>query len=341
MNVSYYDIGIDLGTTNVVIYSPDGELLLKEPSVIAQNVLTGKTIAVGNEAFTMLGKTPDRIRAILPMGNGVISDYDMTREMITYFIKKIYGGKLIKPRVIICVPSGITDVETNAVVGAATEAGARKVYLIEEPVAAAIGAGLKIGEPDGKIVLDIGGGTSDVAVLSFNGIVCKRSLRVAGRSIDDILVKYVKNNYRLLIGMKMAERAKIEGVAAYPCFKDDETVDVKGRDLQTGLPKKLAISKNELSLCICNEIAEIVKLVRTILDITPPELSADISKNGIIMTGGSSQLTGLSELISRETRLKVTLAENPSDCVAIGTALAFNLLDTLNDGFIKTVNFKN
>lgn len=340
-NMSYYDIGIDLGTTNVVVYSPDGNLLLKEPSVIAQNVQTGKTIAVGDEAFLMLGRTPDKIRAVMPMANGVISDYDMTREMITYFIRKIYGGKLIKPRVVICVPSGITDVETNAVIGAATEAGARKVYLIEEPVAAAIGAGLNIEEPDGKIVLDIGGGTSDVAVLSFNGIVCKKSLKVAGRTIDNTIVRHIKNNYRMLIGMKMAEKAKIEGVAAFPCFDDSETVDVKGRDLQTGLPKKLSVSKNELSLAISDNVIQIVKLVKSVLEITPPELSADISYNGIVMTGGTSQLKGLKELIEKETRLKVVIAENPSDCVAIGTAKAFYLLEQLSDGFIKTATYKD
>ena len=330
-----YDIGIDLGTINVVIYSPEGELLLSEPSVIAQSTVSGKVIAVGSEAFSMLGKTPGTIEAVMPMANGVISDYILTQEMIASFIKKIYGGKLIKPRVIICVPGGITEVETNAVVGAAQTAGARSVFLIEEPVAAALGAGMDISEPDGKMILDIGGGTSDAAVLSFNGIVCKKSLKTAGKSIDRAIVRYVKDNYRLAIGEKMAEKAKIEGVYAI-AEQAEGTVVLKGRDLQTGLPRKLDVLCAELSSAAYESLEEIIALVKSVLEVTPPELSADIYANGITLTGGSVQLKGFSELLSQRTKLHVKMAENPSDCVAIGTAKAFYHLDDLVDGFIKT-----
>ena len=333
--MSNYDIGIDLGTTNVVIYSPDGEFLLSEPSVIAQSAVTGKVIAVGSEAFSMLGKTPGTIEAVMPMANGVISDYILTQEMISSFIKKIYGGKLIKPRVIICVPGGITEVETNAVVGAARSAGARQVYLIEEPVAAALGAGIDISEPDGKMILDIGGGTSDAAVLSFNGIVCKKSLKTAGKSLDRDIIKYVRDNYRLDIGEKMAEKAKIEGVWANP--QDAEgTVLLKGRYLPEGLPRSIPVPCSELSSAVSENLESIIGLVKSVLEITPPELSADIYANGIILTGGSSQLKGFSEMLSKSTKLSVSLAPNPSDCVAIGTAKAFYMLDELADGFIKS-----
>ena len=333
--MSNYDIGIDLGTTNVVIYSPDGELLLSEPSVIAQSTVSGKVIAVGKEAFSMLGKTPGTIEAVMPMANGVISDYILTQEMISSFIKKIYGGKLIKPRVIICVPGGITEVETNAVVGAARSAGARQVYLIEEPVAAALGAGIDISEPDGKMILDIGGGTSDAAVLSFNGIVCKRSLKTAGKTIDRDIIRYVKDNYRLEIGEKMAERAKIEGVFANP-EEAEGTVELKGRYLPKGLPQKMDVPCKELSMAAKESLQEIIGLVKSVLEITPPELSADIYANGIILTGGTSKLNGFAQMLSKATKLSVTLAPNPSDCVAIGTAKAFYMLDELADGFIKT-----
>ena len=275
----------------------------------------------------------------MPLADGVICDFDMTKEMITSFIKKIYAGKLIKPRVIICVPSGITEVESNAVVSAALAAGSRKVYLIEEPVAAAIGSGIEIGKPEGNVIIDIGGGTTDIAVLSFSGTVCKSSIKVAGNKLDEAIIKFIRTKYGLLIGEKMAEKAKIAVASAQFSPTDNITTIVKGRDLQTGLPRSQEVSRSDLSGAIKDLVAQIVVAVRQILEVTPPELSADISKNGLIMTGGTSQLHGLAELLITETRLPVRVAENPADCVSIGTAKAFQLLDSLYDGFVKTSTY--
>lgn len=335
-----YDIGIDLGTTNITIYGQQGELqLLREPSVIALNINTDKIIAVGSEAHAMIGRTPDSIRAVMPLSDGVISDFDLTRELITTFVKKIYAGKLIKPRVIICVPSAITEVESNAVVSAALSAGARKVYLIEEPVAAALGANIDISRAQGNIIVDIGGGTTDVAVLSFNGVVCKGSLKIAGRKFDAAIIRYIRQKYNLLIGERMAEKAKIEVASAL--FSPDEAAQtiVKGRDCRTGMPRSQVVTREELSRAIAESVSQIVATVRHILEITPPELAADISVTGIVLTGGSAQLHGLAQLIGEETRLPVRIPPNPSDCVAIGTAKAFSLLGSLNDGFIKASTY--
>ena len=330
------DIGIDLGTASVLIYDPERGLMLKEPSVVAANPQTGEVIAVGETAQQMLGRTPDKIRAVMPLSDGVISDFDMTSAMITQFIKKVTGGGIIKPRVIICVPSGITEVESNAVAGAATAAGARKVFLIEEPVAAALGAGIDISKPEGHIILDIGGGTSDIAVLSLNGIVCKTSVKMAGRKIDDAIVKYVRTKFGILIGERMAERAKIAGASVM--FDEDENIEVeiKGRDLRSGLPKRQNITRAELSEAILESVMVIVDAVGHMLEITPPELAADIHENGLLMTGGGSQLHGLDRLLCARTGLNVVVADHPTECVAIGTARAFQFLDQLYDGFVNT-----
>ncbi len=327
------DIGIDLGTATVIIYDAQRGLLLKEPSVVAVDTRTGNIITAGSDAQQMLGRTPDRIRAVMPLSDGVISDFDMTAAMISYFIHKVYSGNLIKPRVVICVPSGITEVESDAVVSAAASAGARKVFLVEEPVAAALGAGIDITRPEGHLILDIGGGTSDIAVLSLSGIVCKTSVRTAGRKFDQAIVRYVRGKYGLLIGERMAERAKID--VGSICFdpKDDCVTEVKGRNLRTGLPGRISLTRSELCEALTDQVAVILQAVHRILEITPPELSADLHRNGLMLTGGGALLHGLDQLLIKETHLPVHIAENPTECVAKGTALAFGHLDRLRDGF--------
>jgi len=330
------DIGIDLGTATILIYDSRMELLLCEPSVVAYDTQTGKVLAVGKEAHQMLGRTPDRIRAAMPLSDGVISDFDMTTEMITHFIRRIYANNLIKPRVIVCVPSGVTEVESDAVVSAAVAAGARKVYLVEEPVAAALGAGIDISRPEGHMIVDIGGGTTDIAVLSLNGIVCKSSLRVAGRHFDRCIVRAVQLRHGLLIGERMAEQAKI--ACASVCYdpSEERAAEVKGRDLRTGLPGRIALQRAEFAAALAEPVEQIVEAVKKILEITPPELAADLHENGIVLTGGGSLLHGLDALLSRETHLPVHRAEAPTECVARGTAMAFRYLDTLSDGFVHT-----
>ncbi len=330
------DIGIDLGTATIIIYDSHMERLLCEPSVVAYDTRSGELLAVGQEAQRMLGRTPDRIRAAMPLANGVISDFDMTREMITYFIRKIYANGFIKPRVIVCVPSGITEVESDAVISAAASAGARRVYLIEEPVAAALGAGIDIAKPEGHLIVDIGGGTTDIAVLSFNGIVCKSSLRVAGRQFDEQIVRFVQQRHGVLIGEHMAETAKIGCAAAYFEPEEELSFEVRGRDLRTGLPARVNVLRSELTGALREQVYRIVDAVHKILEITPPELSADLHDNGIVLTGGGSLLFGLDRLLSQETHLPVVRAEEPTECVARGTAMAFEHLDRLSDGFVRT-----
>lgn len=330
------DIGIDLGTATIIIYDSRMERLLCEPSVVAYDTATGDVFAVGSDAQRMLGRTPDRIRAAMPLKNGVISDFDMTREIITHFIKKIYLNNLIKPRVIICVPSGITEVESNAVVSAAAGAGARKVYLIEEPVAAALGLGIDISQPEGHLILDIGGGTSDIAVISFNGIVCKHSVRIAGRHFDEAIIRMLRLKHGILIGERMAESAKI--AAASVDYEEDEECSylVKGRSLRNGLPAKFEVSRKDMKAALEEPAGQIVDAVKKILENTPPELSADLHRNGIIMTGGGSLLHGLDRMLAKETKLPVMVADEPTECVARGTAMAFKYLDKLSDGFVKS-----
>ena len=329
------DIGIDLGTTSVLIYDSQMNLLLCEPSIVAYDVRSGEVFAAGLEARKMLGRTPARICACRPLSNGVISDFDKTGEMIKYFLRRIYSNSIMKPRVIVCVPSGITEVESDAVVSAFTDAGARKVYLIEEPVAAALGAGLDISKPEGNLILDIGGGTSDIAVLSFNGIVCKSSLRIAGRTLDDRIIRYVRGKHNLLIGDSMAEQAKINCGSVMFTPDEDCEYEVKGRNLHTGLPARLTITRSELSDVLCEPVMQIVDALKKILEITPPELSADLHQNGITLTGGSAQLHGLDRLLAEQTRLPVHKVENPAECVGRGTTIAFQYLETLSDGFLR------
>ena len=326
------DIGIDLGTATVLVYDSVKGLLIKEPSVVAIDAGSGEVLKVGEEAFKMIGRTPDRIRALYPLKDGVISDFDQTEQMLRFFLKKASEGTLSKPRVCICVPSGITGVESRACVNAAVSAGARKVYLIEEPVAAALGAGLDLAVPRGRFILDMGGGTTDIAVLSLNGIVCKKSIKLAGRKLDDAIVRAVRQKFNVLIGEKMAERVKIEIGSVH--YDTEKEMEVKGRNLHTGLPQKFTLRTGDIYDALMEEIMQIVTAVQQILEISPPELAADILEDGLIMTGGGAQLDGLDRLISEHAKIGVRLAERPEECVAIGTALSFSKLDELYDGFV-------
>ena len=334
MDMASIDIGIDLGTATVLVYR-DQEIVLREPSVVAVNRKNGAVISVGEEAYNMLGKTPAHIVAIRPLEDGVISNCVMTEEMITYFLKKTCAHSAIRPRVALCVPSQITNVEAQAAVDAAVSAGARKVFLIEEPVAAAIGAGLDITKPNGNLILDIGGGTSDVAVLSLNGIVCKTSIKVAGDKLNDAIVKYIRGTYNLLIGERMAENLKI-AIASVDSQAENLTFEIKGRNLATGLPARQMVTRQELYPTVMDWVVEIRNAVHSVVEKTPPELVGDIYENGMVMTGGGCLLHGLDTYMSRELKMPARRAENPVECVAIGTGRSFEYVDKLVDGFIAS-----
>ena len=331
------DIGIDLGTATVLVYIKGQGIVLSEPSAVAYDPEHGKVLRVGSAAFDMLGKTPGDIQVVLPLRDGVICDYVMAEEMVKYFIKKMVAGNIVKPRIAICVPSGITNVESNAVLSVAVAAGARKVYLIEEPVAAAIGAGIDISQCQGQLVVDIGGGTTDIAVLSLNGIVNKASIKDAGNRINEEIVRYVKAQHNLLIGEKMAEKAKIAIGSVYG--ESDSTFTVKGRDLLSGLPKRLELHSRELFPVLERHAQAVAATIRAVLEKTPPELVGDISSNGITMTGGGSLLGGLAQYIQDYTHITTRVADNPTECVAIGTGRSFEFLGTLFDGFVTTSTY--
>lgn len=327
------DIGIDLGTATVIVYLGNKGIVLKEPSVVAINSNTGEVLSVGEEAYRMIGRTPNYIRAIRPLEDGVISDYDSTEQMIKYFLKKVSGGAILRPRVSVCVPSGITEVESNAVVDSAVAAGARKVYLIEEPVAAAIGAGIDITRPNGVLIVDVGGGTCDIAMLSLAGIVSKTSIKVAGNKFDAAVTRHIRNTYSILIGERTAEMVKQEIGNVYEANPNVKTA-IKGRNLVNGLPQKLEISQADLYAPL-NELAmQIVHSIQQVLERTPPELVGDVHSNGVVLTGGGSLIKGLPELITHHLHVKATIADNPVECVAIGTGKSFNYLHELQDGFI-------
>jgi len=326
------DIGIDLGTSTILVSDSKREKIIKEPSVVAVRKRTGEILGIGADVYRMLGRTPDTIQVVRPLEDGVISDFRTTEILIKHLLHKINYNQLVKPRICVCVPSGITGVESNAVINAAAAAGARKVYLIEEPVAAAIGAGVDLSKPAGNLVVDIGGGTCDIAVLSFNGIVCKTSLRVAGNKFDEAIVKYMRTNYNLLIGEKTAENIKIELGSVYPGGEEVEGY-AKGRDLVTGLPKQVLLRRSELIEPLLDIATVIIREIQSLLEKTPPELAGDIRENGIVMTGGGAMLDGLDELITRNTRARAYVAENAVESVAIGTARSFAYLDKLYDGF--------
>ena len=327
------DVGIDLGTATVIVYIGGQGVVLSEPSVIAVNLKTDSVISVGQEAYDMVGKTPSHIQAIRPLSKGVVCDYKMTEEMVKFFIKKVCRDSLVKPRIALCVPSGITNVESNAVIDVAIASGARKVYLIEEPVAA-IGANIDIEKPNGNMIVDIGGGTTDIAVLSLNGIVNKKSIKVAGDAINDSIIKYIRSSHGVLIGERMADQ--IKRTVASVCWEDGEDISapVKGRNLTTGLPCSLEISRSMLYDCVMKEVDQIVTAVKEVIEKTPPELVGDIYTNGITLTGGGSLLHGMDRLLEKQTKIHTALAEDPVNCVAIGTGKSFQYLDKLVDGFV-------
>ncbi len=328
------DIGIDLGTATVLVYVKGRGIVIKEPSVVAIDKNTGKILKFGREAQMMLGRTPGNITAIRPLRDGVITQYDITQKMIQHFIKKSCGTVIFKPRVIICVPSGITEVEERAVVDAATQAGAKRTYLIEEPVAAAIGAGINISAPRGHMVLDIGGGTSDIAVISLGGVVVSESIKVAGDKFDEALIRYVRRKHNVLIGERTAEEIKIKIGCAWP--RDEvRTIDVKGRCLVQGLPRMVRITSAEIPDALEEPITAIVEAVCSVIERTPPELIGDILHNGIVMTGGGSLLYGLDRLITYATGVRTRVADKAVSCVALGTGRSLEMLSRLPEDAVN------
>lgn len=329
-----FDVGIDLGTTKIMIYRNDIGIVLNEPSIVAYNQQTKKVVAVGTQAYEMLGKTPSYIVAERPMANGVISDYHLTGLMMKEYLKRVCGNFFIKPRIVICIPSVTTGIERRAVVEAAVKAGARKVYLIEEPIAAAIGAGIDILKADGNMIVDIGGGTTDIAVISLSGIVCSQSIRIAGNYIDEELAKYFASYYKLSIGQRMAETVKKQ---VGTVFQPDEsrTVLAKGRNLLTGYPQQIEVSEADLFPIMRRGAEKIIDAIRSVLEETPPELTGDLCRNGIVLTGGGALIRGLDELIHSVVKIPVRIAENPVEAVSIGTGKAFAYLNSFAEGFIQ------
>jgi rod shape-determining protein MreB len=312
------DIGIDLGTATTLVYVQGKGIVLREPSVVAIRTDSNAILAVGEEAKKMVGRTPGNIIAIRPMRDGVIADFDITKAMLDHFISKVNPRKgLFRPRVIVGIPSGVTEVEKRAVIEAALQAGAKEAHTVEEPMAAAIGAGLPVEEPTGSMVVDIGGGTTDVAVISLGGIVTNKSLRVGGDEMDEAIINYIKREYNLMIGERTAEEIKIQIGSAFPKPKE-ETMDIRGRDLVSGLPKTLKISSTEILEALKDPISSIIEAIKMTLEKTPPELAADIMDRGIMLTGGGALLSGIDKLIREETGMPVQLADQPTDCVALG-----------------------
>lgn len=330
------DMGIDLGTANTLIYLKGKGIILREPSVVAiRNDSTKQVLAVGDEAKEMIGRTPGNIVAIRPLKDGVIADFDITQTMLNKFIKKVTNNSsFVRPRIVVCFPSGVTEVEKRAIEEATKQAGAREVYLMEEPMAAAIGAGLPVSEPTGSMVVDIGGGTTEVAVISLGGIVTSKSLRIAGDELDQSIVAYIKKEYNLMIGERTAEQIKMEIGSAFP-DEEETSMDIKGRDLISGLPKVITVSSAEIREAIKEPVSAIIDSIKSTLEKTPPELAADIMDKGIMLTGGGALLKGLDKLINKETHMPVHIAENPLDCVAIGAGKALDQIEKLgiNRGF--------
>lgn len=327
------DIGIDLGTANTLIYVKGKGIVLREPSVVAiKNDSTREVLEVGEGAKEMIGRTPGNIVAIRPLKDGVIADYDVTRQMLERFIKKVVSsGAFVRPRIVVCFPSGVTQVDKRAIEEATYKAGARKVVLMEEPKAAAIGAGLPISEPTGSMVVDIGGGTTEVAVISLGGIVTSKSLRIAGDELDQAIIVYIKKEYNLMIGERTAEAIKLEIGSAYE-EEEETSMEIKGRDLITGLPKIITVTSKEIREAIKEPVTSIIDAIKTTLEKTPPELAADIMDKGIMLTGGGAMLHGLDKLINRETHMPVHIAEAPLDCVAIGTGKSLDHMDKMGSG---------
>lgn len=330
------EMGIDLGTASVLVYVRKKGVVLNEPSVVALDKNTDKILAVGEEARQMLGRTPGNIVAIRPLKDGVISDFEITERMLKHFIQKACGTRRIfKPRVIICVPSGVTQVEKRAVIDAANQAGARKTYLIEEPVAAAIGAGLDISKPSGNMIADVGGGTTDVAVISLGGIVVNASIKIAGDKFDEAIIRYMRKKYNLLIGERTAEEMKIRIGSAFESG-NGKSMDVRGRNLVTGLPKTHEVFSNEMVEALEEPVAAIVDTIHSVIEKTPPELAADISNSGVVLTGGGALLHGLDMLLNQRLGTPVRVADDPISCVAIGTGKALEAMEALEGRLVST-----
>lgn len=325
------DMGIDLGTANTLVYVKGKGIVLREPSVVAINNMTKKPLAVGAEAKLMIGRTPGNIVAIRPMKDGVIADFDVTQTMLKKFIEKITAkSAFASPRIIVCFPSGVTEVERRAIEEATKQAGAREVVLMEEPMAAAIGAGLPVDEPTGSMIVDIGGGTTEVAIISLGGIVTSKSLRVAGDELDQAIISYIKKEFNLMIGERTAETVKVELGSAFKTEEEDRVMDIKGRDLITGLPKVVQISEAQIREALKEPVSSIIDAIKTTLEKTPPELAADIMDKGIMLAGGGALLKGLDMLINNETHMPVHIAESPLDCVALGAGKALDNFDSIS-----------
>ncbi len=332
------EIGVDLGTATVLIYVKGKGIMLREPSVIAMVRDTGEVKAVGAEAYRMLGRTPGNIVAVRPMRDGVIADYDLTEKMLKAFVRKVVTGpgRLFKPQIMVCVPSGVTEVERRAVLQATREVGARKAFLIEEPLAAAIGAGVAIAEPTGSMIVDIGGGTTDIAIISLGGIVVSESLRIAGNEFDEAIIRFIRHKENLLIGDRTAEEVKMRiGAAVVRSPDDNQEIEVRGRDLINGLPKTIKVSTEDTVEALKEPIQKIADGVRRVLELAPPELVSDVIDRGIIMTGGGSLLRNFDELLRQTTGIPVVVAENATDCVALGTGQALDMIHVLQDALIS------
>jgi rod shape-determining protein MreB and related proteins len=334
----WQEIGVDLGTATVLIYVKGKGIMLREPSVIAMVRDTGDVKAVGQDAYRMLGRTPGNIVAVRPMRDGVIADYDLTEKMLQAFVRKVVSGagRFFKPHVMVCVPSGVTEVERRAVLQATREVGARKAFLIEEPLAAAIGAGVDIAEPTGSMIVDIGGGTTDIAIISLGGIVVSESLRIAGNEFDEAIIRYIRHKENLLIGDRTAEEVKMKVGAAMVVRPDDShEIEVRGRDLINGLPKTIRVATEDTVEAFKEPIQKIADGVRRVLEAAPPELVSDVIDRGIIMTGGGALLRNFDELLRQTTGIPVVVAENPTDCVALGTGQALDMIPVLQDALIS------
>jgi len=324
------DMAVDLGTANTLVYVRGRGIVLSEPSVVAIDSATGDVHAVGLEAKRMLGRTPGTISAIRPLKDGVIADFDVTEQMLRHFIQRVHQHRFAHPRVVVCVPSGVTGVEKRAVEEATLSAGARQAYLIEEPMAAAIGAGLPVAEPTGNMIVDIGGGTTEVAVISLGGIVVSQSLRVGGDEMDEAIINHIKREYKLLIGQQTAEEIKLEVGSAHP-MKEEVQAEVRGRDMLTGLPKTVILSSEEVRHALEDPVMQIIDAIKSTLDKTPPELAADIMDRGIVLAGGGALLQGLDQRLRQETHMPTHLAESPLTCVAVGSGRSLEEFEAIRN----------
>lgn len=332
--MQFNDVGIDLGTSTVLVYVKGKGIVLREPSVVAVEKITGRILKYGEEARLMIGRTPGNIVSIRPLRDGVISNFDITERMLNHFLRKVVGRRIIfKPRVVVCVPSGVTDVEKRSVIDATDEAGARHTFLIEEPIAAAIGAGIDIASPCGHMVVDIGGGTSDIAVISLGGSVLSDSIKIAGDKFDDSIIRFMRKKHNLLIGERTAEEMKVNIGSAYP-RREQIFMDVKGRNLISGLPQTISVGSNEMIEALEEPLQSILESIRNIFEKTPPELASDIADNGICLTGGGSLLFGMDKFISEHTKVPCYIADDAVSCVAIGTGKALENIDLYSSGAV-------